>query len=73
MKYEAKFEFEAGSPEEAAAIVTRMFYLGEVDADKVKVVEATENGGTVFQYPFTQKLIRGLSEGGIGRAEPAAG
>ena len=65
-KYEAKYTFEADSPEEAAHKVTSSLYLAEIEAETLTVGQV--NGGTVFNYPFTQKLIRSLSE----RQAPAA-
>lgn len=64
--YEVKYQFEAGSPEEASHKATTALYLAEIDATVLTVGEL--NGGEFFKYPFTQKLVRSLSE----RQQPAA-
>lgn len=60
-KYKAIYNFEASSPEEAAQKVYASFYLAEIEAEDFKLEQVNVHGVN-FQYPFTQTVIRRLSE-----------
>lgn len=61
MKYRANLTFEAASPEEAAQKLLMGLAFADIDSDTLKV-EQVASGGEVFSYPFSQKLIRHLTE-----------
>ena len=60
-QYQATINFKEATPEAAAQKLLAGLYAANIDADTVKI-EQVADGGEVFSYPFTQKLIRHLEE-----------
>jgi hypothetical protein len=61
MQFRANLTFDAASPEEAAQKLLAGLHLADIDSDTLKI-EQVATGGEVFSYPFSQKLIRHLTE-----------
>lgn len=62
MRYQVTYTTEAATPEEVAQKTMVGFYLSDTEVTNLKIEQV--NGTEVFSYPFTQSVIRQLSEEG---------